>query len=96
MCVFCLKESLKSVFNVNVLWFVGHFHVILQKKMLHDHLTQKYNYTFQLILLPCLSGAGDNVCSEPQNAVSSAFKMLRLISNIKSKQHGKAYKYDLN
>ena len=28
--------------------------------------------TFQLILLPCFSGADGNVCSEPQNAVSLA------------------------
>lgn len=38
--------------------------------------------TFQLILLPCLSARGDNVCSESQKAVSPAFGLLRMIKII--------------
>ena len=40
--------------------------------ILQHSVENTHALTFQLILLPCFSGAGDNVCSEPQNAVSLA------------------------
>ena len=50
--------------------------------------------TFQLILLPCLSGAGEIAFSEPQNAVSLAFRMLN--QNLFTKQKGMLKFYDLH
>ena len=40
--------------------------------ILQHSVENTHALTFQLILLPCFSGADGNVCSEPQNAVSLA------------------------
>lgn len=58
-------EKAENMFLIVTLMY-GLWH-ILQHSVENTHAL-----TFQLILLPCFSGADGNVCSEPQNAVSLA------------------------
>ena len=53
--------------------------------ILQHSVENTHALTFQLILLPCFSGACDNVCSEPQNAVSLA------VGTVKEDREPKAY-----